>query len=766
MTQKHSKFKFPRVSRYDLLPRNQLEMAGHRYRSLGNDPYFFLSNQDRQPFPSGWVLFSYTGHSQASPLRPRLYVDYGTGFSEHTAVALPPCFNRRVTIPIFFPTRPSALRFDPIDHEMTFEIEDVTAVEIGKVWLGFNRLALLLQQLPMSQWYGALRRALTHKEGKRVGLRELLISNHGPGGNPLLGYDEWVGFFDTLTAADMTGFTRLVEALPKPPVISVVMPVYNTPKELLCAAVDSVRRQIYPHWELCIADDASTATWVKPMLQQYAAEDSRIKVAFRDQNGHISAASNSALALASGDYIALLDHDDELREHALAMVALAIDAHPQADILYSDEDKIDTAGRRFDPCFKPEWNPDLFYSQNMINHLGVYRHELVRKAGGFRIGFEGSQDYDLALRVLEQTSPDRIIHIPFILYHWRAVAGSLALNADQKSYPHERARLALQEHFDRKELKARSVPGKETYHRTVWALPEQPPLVSIIVPTRNKWEVLKGCVDGVRENNDYQNWELIIVDNGSDDAASLDYLASLSADKRIRVIRSDMPFNFSALNNLAAAASDGDILAFLNNDLAMIEPHWLTEMVSHALRPDIGAVGAKLLFSNNSVQHGGVILGIGGVAGHLHKYRPATDPGYFGRAVVTQNLSAVTAACLVMRRRVFEQVGGFNAVDLAVAFNDVDLCLKVREAGYRIIWTPFAELYHLESISRGAEDTPEKARRFKAEVDHMMQAWGNVLRVDPAYNPNLTLNDETLSLAFPPRVSWPTRQQPAPSDMP
>lgn len=566
-------------------------------------------------------------------------------------------------------------------------------------------------------------------------------------------YTDWVAAYDTLTPAHLRKYRALAEGLARKPVISVVMPVYDTPAELLEKAIASVREQVYPHWQLCIADDASPSPHVADILRAAAAADQRIRVTFRECNGHIAAASNSALALASGDYVALLDHDDELRPHTLCLVAAEINARPNADILYTDEDKLDEDGRRVDPYFKPDWDPELFLGQNYLNHLTVYRRALVEAVGGFREGFEGSQDYDLALRVIEQSGPDRIRHIPHVLYHWRIQLGAATFSSTNRDRAAEAARRAAAEHLERTGSPARVVAGAGAFQRIIHPLPEPPPLVSLLVPTRDAVGLVRQCVDGLLHGTDYDNIEVLILDNDSREPETLAYFQEVQQqDPRVRVLPQPGPFNFSAINNAGVAAARGAVIGFINNDIKVIGPGWLREMVSHAVRPEVGAVGAKLLYGDDTIQHGGVILGIGGVGGHAHRRLPADHPGPFSRLMLTQSFSAVTAACLVMRKQLFNQVGGFNARHLAVAFNDVDLCLKLRARGLRVVWTPHAELYHLESVSRGGDLDVGKRDRFREESLYMRETWGALLDADPFYNPNLTLHAMDYGLAFPPRL--------------
>ena len=566
-------------------------------------------------------------------------------------------------------------------------------------------------------------------------------------------YPEWIRLYDLLTDDMRAIIRRRIAALSYRPLISIVMPTYNPELKWLSAAIESVQKQLYPYWELCIADDASTDPNVRPMLERYADRDSRIKLVFRNVRGHISAASNSALELAAGDYIALLDHDDLLSEHALFWVANEINRYPNVKLIYSDEDKIDVAGKRSDPYFKCDWNVDLFYSHNLITHLGVYRTDLVRTIEGFRVGYEGAQDYDLALRSIERIEANEIRHIPRVLYHWRMHPESTATGTGAKPYALDAGKRAISEHLERRGVCGQVQPLEHLgMYRVRYELPEPGPMASLIIPMRNELKLTQQCISSVLRKTTYSNYEIIIVDNGSDDTNVLKYLQSLKNDSRIRIIRDDRPFNFPALNNNAVQEARGDVLALVNNDVEVISPDWLSEMVSHAVRTEIGAVGARLLYPNGTLQHGGVILGIGGVAGHANKKLPRYQYGYFARAVVIQSVSAVTAACLVIRKELYEKVGGFDE-NLKVAYNDIDFCLKIRAAGYRNLYTPYAELYHHESATRGYENTLEKQLRHEAEYRYMKQRWGNLLDNDPAYSPNLTLENEDFSFAWPPRVA-------------
>jgi GT2 family glycosyltransferase len=730
-----------------LEPLHDVAITTDGYKSRGSHAAFRLvSPQGR--CQSGWCIVSYRIEHSSTPLAPVLCVDDGSGFSETTAMILPAAATGVVEQLVFLPPSTIAIRLDPTTRPATFAIRDFTVREIGKSQLLLRTLVHYHRELPRLVSY---LRQNGWPATKRHIVQELLPKQRPHD------YGTWVHLFDTLTDADHTAIRLRIERIPERPRFSIVMPVYNTPKPYLCAALDSVLEQLYPNWELCIADDASPAPHVAPVLAEYARRDPRVKVTRRDQNGHIAAASNSALELATGDFVVLMDHDDVLPPHALYMVAEEIGRHPDVDILYSDEDKIDEEGNRYDPHFKSDYNPDLLLGQNMVNHLAVFRRSLIQSVGGFRAGFEGSQDYDLTLRVIEATTPDRIRHIPFILYHWRVLDSSADFPIVDLPRVVTATHRALTEHFERCGIPATVEPAPATNRltRIRHALPNPAPRVSLIVPTRDKVEWLRGCVEGLRHRTDYTDLEILVVDNNSEEPATFAYFDSLEDDPRVRVLRYESPFNYSAINNFAAAQATGSILGLINNDIEVIEPGWLKEMVGHAVRPEVGGVGAKLYYANHTVQHAGVITGIRGIAWHSHKTFMRSDDGYFSRLQLTQNLSAVTAACLILRKEVFDEVDGFDEDHLAVAFNDVDLCLRIRDRGYLLVWTPFAELYHLESTSRGPDTAPDKFERFAGEIEYMQRRWGKRLLEDPYYNPNLTLDSEDFALAFPPRTVKP-----------
>ena len=558
-------------------------------------------------------------------------------------------------------------------------------------------------------------------------------------------YSTWQ-YHHTPRLADLQKMVEIVEIFQLKPLISILLPVYNPPQKFLEEAIESVINQVYPHWELCIADDASTLPYVKKTLEHYRNCDSRIKIICREENGHISNCSNSALEIACGEYVALLDHDDVITPDALYEIVLLINRHSEADMIYTDEDKINSQGVLEEPYFKPDWCPDFFLSQMYTCHLSTYRRSILDEIGGFRVGYEGSQDYDLALRFTERTR--NIFHIPKVLYHWRTHPGSVASSFEAKPYACDAAERAISQAIQRRGESGivSKVSGLSGVYSVRYKIMEYD-LVSIIIPTRDLSKVLDKCLRSIFLLTEYPNYEVIIVDNGSTKRETFDVFEhwEKTEPERFRVIRQDIPFNYSKLNNYAVAQSQGKYLLFLNNDTEAIHGDWLHAMVEQAQRPDIGAVGVKLLYPDNTIQHAGVVAGIGGVAGHSHKNNHRDDYGYFSRISTIANYSAVTAACLMCRREIFDLVDGFEE-ELAVAFNDVDFCFKIVEQGYRNIYLPHVALYHHESKSRGLEDSPEKQRRFREECKYIKRKWSSIIHHDPCYSQHLTRVREDFSI--------------------
>ena len=557
-------------------------------------------------------------------------------------------------------------------------------------------------------------------------------------------YQTWIRLYDQLGESQEVTIRNQVDGMTSQPKISTIMLVNDAPLNDVREAIESLCGQWYQNWELCIAVDTSADNATLSLLQGYANQDARINVVATPLQDALSAVVNLGLDLAYGDYVTFLGDADVLPPQALFYIAQAIAAHPDAAMIFSDEDKISQSGVRYDPWFKCEFNYELLLNQNAIGHLTVYRRDLVNDLEGFRVRFEGAQDYDLALRVLERIDPEQVIHIPRIPYHQRA-------RARQTAAATEAARRAVAEHLVRTSRGGvvEPVPESPQYNRVRYPLPPALPLVSIIIPTRDRADLLGMCLDSLLAKTTYTNYEIIIVDNGSVEASTQALFARLPKD-RVSVIRDDAPFNYARLNNLAVAQAKGDVICLMNNHIEILTPDWLEEMLSFACQPDIGCVGARLWFTDDRLQHAGVITGLGGVAGHPNKYFPRGYAGYFGRAIIAQSMSAVTAACLMVRREVWELAHGLDE-DLVVAFNDVDFCLRVKAMRYRNVWTPYAEMNHHESASRGNETSPEKQRRYLKEIDLMKSRWGNALANDPAYSPNLTLDHDDFSLAWPPR---------------
>ena len=540
------------------------------------------------------------------------------------------------------------------------------------------------------------------------------------------------------------------------PTISVVVPVYRPDPLHLQACIGSICSQSYRRWQLCLVDDHSQDPLTTALLQEAAASDPRIQIRLLSNNGHIAAATNAGIAMATGEFIAFVDNDDMLAPDALEQVAAAIAADPQRQLIYSDEDFIAPSGQRINPHHKPDWNQELLRSHNYITHLTVVKTATLHRIGGLRSVCDGAQDYDLVLRLSEVLQPEEIHHIPRVLYHWRISPGSTASGGEAKTYTVDAGQRALQDHIERCDLLAQvECLDRPNFYRLRWALPDPAPTVSIIIPTHNGLSVLRPCLESLQSSTYPGPVEVLVIDNNSNDLATLTYLEALPAaiDRphngppiQYRVLPYPGRFNYSAINNYAVEKCASEIVVLLNNDTSVISPDWLEEMVSLAMRPEVGCVGPKLLYGDGTIQHAGVITGIGGSAGHAFKGQSDDSRGYFNRAMVSQEMSAVTAACLAIRRQTYREVGGLDAETFPVAFNDIDFCLRVRAAGYRNIFTPHVQLHHFESKSRGYEDTPVKALRFKRDREWLRHRWLPQLLEDPAYNPNLSNSREDFQL--------------------
>lgn len=552
-------------------------------------------------------------------------------------------------------------------------------------------------------------------------------------------YRKWIKINEQYQADQVKSEIQKFHVKPK---ISVIVPIYNVEKKWLLACINSVTDQYYSNWELILIDDNSIDPHVKGVMEAYAEKDKRIKCLYRKENGHISQATNDGLAIAKGEFVSFLDNDDTLAPFALYEVVKCLIENPKAEIIYSDEDKINAAGERISPFFKPDWSPDTLLSQNYICHLFTVKKSLIDKVGGLRSEYNGAQDYDLALRCTEQT--DQIYHIPKILYHWRMIQASTAENPESKLYAFEAGRRALEDTLSRRGLAGKVSDGKAYGTYIINYEVTGSPRVSILIPTKDNASDLKVCIESIRHRSGDVAYEIIVIDNNSEEIETFElfkYYENEMAGK-FKVLAMPIPFNYSRLNNEAANIAQGDYLLMLNNDIEILTDNWLGIMLGYAEQKHIGAVGAKLYYPDNTIQHSGVVLGIGGVAGHSHKCYGRNEYGYFSRLIIPANYAGVTGACLLVSKSKFFAVGGLNEADLAVAFNDVDFCIKLIKTGYYNVCLPQVEAYHYESKSRGTEDTAKKQQRFLGEINYMKQHWSDILDHDPFYNPNLTLERE------------------------
>ena len=532
---------------------------------------------------------------------------------------------------------------------------------------------------------------------------------------------------------------------PYEPTISIVTPTFNTPKQFLTAMIESVLAQTYSHWELCIADGGSDNSHVKEVLQCWVKKDNRLKIKFLPQNEGIAGNTNAAFSLATGDFIALLDHDDLLAPFAFFEVIKTINEYSEVNFIYSDEDKLSEDGRvRSGPHFKPDWSFDTLRGYNYILHLTIFRKKLLDRIGGFREGYEGSQDFDLFLRVVEQTK--HIVHIPKVLYHWRKHAGSIARGPRAKLYAYESAKRALREHLERLGKKGRVEDGLFLSSYQIIYEMRDTPKISILIHTKDQTDDLHRCVRTILDTSSYRHFEILIIDNGSVDNNTSARYEGLKTNNSIRILRYEHSVNDAVMNNFAIHHAQGDVVLFLHHDVEVINADWLERMLEYVIREDVGAVGAKLYYPDHTLQHAGMILGIKGVAGYSQRNFPRDSGGYAWRLKLLQNVSAVTAACLMIRKRIFEAVGGFDE-KYVYAYHDVDLCLKLREKGYMIVWTPYAELYHYEPKNKGLNTASESQERVQKDIALFQTRWKEILKQgDPYYSPHLTLEREDFSL--------------------
>ena len=722
----------------------------YEWEAVSSDSQFSLTGG--YPMP-GWNMLEIVMEHDQPHAALRIFFNTGKGYNSEESIFLPLKKGKMTKRLCYIPFNSKKIRLDPMETTGCFSIK-----EVRFVWLmpgfAYNRLTLRLHKLHDSykdRSLGSIKKIIQDEaaEGRRS-WRKVAVSHYEETFMhcaPSRHYRYWLEHVEPMRVVSESQVSANLFKIDKKfkVLVSLLLPTFNAPDKFLEEAIASVVAQRYTNWQLCIIDDGSSYESTIAKIKEWQAKDDRIHVVFRDVNTGVSSSCNAGLDLVKGEFVALMGHADVLSPNALYHVVETLSRYPDADLLYSDEDKLDKNSNRFDPYFKPRWNPDLLLAKNYIANLSVMKVSRLRSIGGFRAGFEGGHNHDVLLRFTHDLPEKFIKHIPFILYHSRSLYSANNKNHDDFEYAGLKA---VSDHVSRINPSAEAIAGPvpESY-RVLWPVPDKNPLVSLLIPTRDGIDILRPCVNAILKNTVYANFEVLILDNQSRCHETLEYMSALEReDSRVRVLRWDKPFNYSSINNFGVRHSKGSVIGLVNNDIEPINNNWLCEMVSHASRPEIGCVGAKLYYPNDTIQHAGVILGLGGVAGHSHKFYAKHHPGYFHRLHLVQNLSAVTAACLLVRKSVFESVGGLNEEHLAVAFNDVDLCLKVREAGYRNLWTPHAELYHHESVSRGADDSPKKHARFKREVSYMRRTWGPQLDSDPAYNPNLTLAYEDFSL--------------------
>lgn len=562
-------------------------------------------------------------------------------------------------------------------------------------------------------------------------------------------YQDWLRNHEL---QDIQNTNKIIQRWPQmeKPLISIIMTTHNTSLDSLKLSISSVLEQLYPNWEIYIVSDNKLHVDTKKFLHELSLRERRVEFITRrdhEVDDGVCSSLNMAMDMCEGQWICKLNPNDELHRNALAYVSYYINLYPECQLIYTDEDQIDQSGVHTEPHFKSGWNIDLLYSQNYLSNLCVYRTSMVRKIGGYRSDFEGGHDYELTLRYTDYVKSENITHIPQVLYHKRLIDKNEVTTVEEASKRNDAEFRALAQFFESTRPNVNVTrTAEENIFRVKWPVNNEP-LVSLIIPTYNGRDITKQAIDSILDKTEYKNFEIILVDNNSDAPDALAYFSEIDKHDKVTVLRYPYKFNYSAINNFAAMHSKGEIIGLINNDIEVINAEWLTEMVSQVQRDDIGCVGAMLYYPDETVQHSGVIVGMGGVAGHPHKLYKRGDGGYFNRLKSIQNYTAVTAACLLVRKHVFEEVAGLNERDLTVAFNDVDFCLKVHQAGYRNLWTPYAELYHHESISRGLEDNPEKIARFHKEIEYMYKTWNTAEYSDTSYSQNLNLFKEDFSIA-------------------
>lgn len=709
-----------------------------KYRATGDAPRFTMRLVNRHAL-GGWyyleaALVRHTGSREAS-------IQVTTNAPDPITIPIPTNLRGTVREVVFIPHQATALYWLPTAAPGYFSqspllLHKISALE--SVLRRLHRVAFDLWRFrgkrPETRAGLTLWEALADLQGGYQRTAQIRVKR-------LQGFDysNFIALNERSGKADVAAMHKQISQWPGQPLLSFILVLEpSATPEALKSLFDSLVAQLYQHYEVVVVGDLTGQAQLAEIVGAYQHQHMPLNLLSVAADTSLATKLNIALAEARGTWVGRLHTTDRLPWNALFYLAKEINAYPQAELIYSDEDGLDARGQRINPRFKPDWNPELFVSTYYIAKLTLYKLQRAIAVGGYHEGFDGAEGYDLALRYLKDVPGDRVRHIAKVLCHSYP-------SAIDPSQSHLSGVRALTAYFAGTGVKVADGAAAGLY-RIHHPLPASLPLVSIIIPTRDHLEILRNCLDSLLEKTTYANWEILVVDNQSVAVETLVYFKHIQENPRIKVLLYDQPFNYSALNNFAALAAKGEILALLNNDVEVISPDWLDEMVAYALRPEVGAVGAKLFYANGLVQHAGVILGLGGVAGHAHKFLGRNEPGYCARAVVAQNLSAVTGACLVVRKASFFAVGGLDEANLVVAFNDIDFCLKLLAAGYRNVFTPYAQLYHHESLSRGHDDTPEKQALFLQEFHVMRNRWGIMLQHDSAYNANLTLEFEDFSL--------------------
>jgi len=718
---------------------HDIEPVESGFRALSYKAWFQL--RFHEPMVPGWYRIE--ARLQSDPMvRPRVRFDFGDG-PEGLPVRLardhPPMFSAFCRVP-----RPLVgLRFEPCDHPTGFVV-DTFAVRKIPFWKVARRaVASAVKHLhadPTRFRRFVRDAALSLVQPKRVENFSSASSLYWASSNRDIRYNLWQASFDFDEHRHRSAIEQRSAALPVRPLFSLLMPLTTARAPQVEAAIAAIAGQIWPDWELSIALDRDIDADVAEVCDAWSKRDGRIVVRRVAAGSGPSTAANAALAAATGSHLAVLGDTEQLRPHALFEFAQALNDSPDAEILYADEDTLNEDGGRSDPHFKPAWSEDLFRSWNYLGRPTVLKTATVRAVGGFRRAVEAAQEFDVLLRIAERITADAVVHLPKVLCH-RFAGQRPETPGSTASEAFGAGRVALEEHLTRTGIDGSvlAVPEFPSY-RVRRVVPAPAPEITLIVPTRDRPDLLRPFLSSLFETTDYPNFRVMLIDNGTVDPEALAILQAAEARDNVVVLRDEAPFNYSRLNNRAIALADSPLIGLLNNDLKILHADWLTELISHALRPDVGCVGAKLFYPDGRIQHAGVGLGISGVAGHMHHLFPRDSTGYFGRLSVVHDLSAVTGAVMVMRKSVFEEVGGLDETNLTVAYNDIDLCLKIRQAGYRVLWTPFSRLVHYESASRGADMAPEKRTRYELEIAYMRATWGNALMKDPYYPANFDLN--------------------------